>query len=314
MRRVTTVPRRRILLSWAMVAAAVVVSSAHYVVGPGDTLSAIAQREGTTAGELAAVNGLTDLDLIRIGDRLALPSGATTTAAVSHSTHTVASGETIASIAADHGVSVAQIEGANGIVDRRIYAGTTLRLSGEGLVATDGGYELHRISGEDTLIHVASHHDTTAHALAHANGLAEEAVVPAGTDLKIPARWRCPVAGARFFNDWGFPRSGGRSHTGTDLFAPRGTAVVAPVSGRVEQVTGRVGGHQFVLRGDDGNVYLGSHMDGFEASGRVSAGTVVGYVGDSGNAEGTDPHLHFEIHAGGVRSVNPYPSLMRNGC
>lgn len=314
MRRVTTVPRRRILLSWAMVAAAVVVSSAHYVVGPGDTLSAIAQREGTTAGELATVNGLTDPDWIRIGDRLALPGGDTTSDAASHSTHMVAPGESIASIAADHGVPEEQIETANGIVGGRIYAGTTLRLLGPGFVATDGGYELHRIDVDETLAHVASHHDTTAHALAHANGLDEAAAVPAGTDLKVPVPWRCPVTGARYFNDWGFPRSGGRSHTGTDLFVRRGTAVVAPVSGRVEQVTGRVGGHQFVLRGDDANVYLGSHMEGFAASGRVSAGTVVGYVGDSGNAEGTDPHLHFEIHAGGVGPVNPYPSLVRNGC
>ena len=88
----------------------------------------------------------------------------------------------------------------------------------------------------------------------------------------------------------------------------------APVAGVVTQVTGSAGGHQFMLDGDDGNTYRGSHMDRFGAGGRVEAGTVIGYVGDSGNARGSDPHLHFQIHPGGGQVENPYPSLGANGC
>lgn len=307
---------RRSVAVAGVIAVAVMATSAHYVVAPGDTLSGIAERHGASIAELALLNRLRDAESINVGTRLALPgdSGSGSSSADAHATHEVASGESVASIAAAHGVSVEQLEGANGIVDGQIYAGTTLRMAGSSFVARSGGHSTHRVTADDTLAHIASHHGTTTHDLAHANDLDEDADVVAGTELKAPVAWRCPVEGARFFNDWGFPRSGGRTHTGNDLFAARGAPVVAPVSGLVEQITGSVGGYQFVLRGDDANTYLGSHMDGFAADGQVEAGTIIGYVGDSGNAEGTDPHLHFQIHPGGGNATNPYPSLVANQC
>ena len=123
--------------------------------------------------------------------------------------------------------------------------------------------------------------------------------------------WVCPVQGPRSFsNDYGQPRSGGRTHQGNDILSPKGTPVVASVGGSVKHHNSSLGGLSYYLSGEDGNVYFGTHLSAFGASGRVSAGTVIGYVGDSGNARGT-PHLHFEIHPGGGGPVNPYATLSR---
>lgn len=123
--------------------------------------------------------------------------------------------------------------------------------------------------------------------------------------------WICPVQGPRSFsNDWGQPRSGGRRHQGNDILSPRGTPVVASVSGSVRHHNSSLGGLSYYLKGSDGHIYFGTHLQGFAASGQVSAGAVIGYVGDSGNARGT-PHLHFEIHPNGGSPVNPYPTLSR---
>ncbi|HVM02572.1 MAG TPA: M23 family metallopeptidase, partial [Acidimicrobiales bacterium] len=126
------------------------------------------------------------------------------------------------------------------------------------------------------------------------------------------AEWICPVQGPlAFSNDYGAPRGGGASHMGNDILAARGTPVVANVSGVVTHRTGAISGLAYFLAGDDGNRYFGAHLDSFGASGRVAAGTVIGTVGNTGDAAGGPPHLHFEIHPGGSGNVNPYPTLVR---
>ncbi len=118
----------------------------------------------------------------------------------------------------------------------------------------------------------------------------------------------CPVGGAHsFINSWGFARSGGRRHKGVDMMANIGVPLLAPVSGTVKHRGNSVGGMSYHLDGDDGNYYYGTHLSAYGESGYVTAGTVIGYVGDSGNASGI-PHLHFEIHPGGGSATNPYPS------
>jgi peptidoglycan LD-endopeptidase LytH len=123
----------------------------------------------------------------------------------------------------------------------------------------------------------------------------------------------CPVVGgAAFANTWGAPRSGGRRHKGVDMFAPRNTPLQAVVSGKVTFSSNTLGGRSTHVYGDDGVTYYYAHLEGYPSdisSGQhVSAGTIVGYLGNSGNARYTSPHLHFEIRPGGV-AVNPYPTV-----
>lgn len=118
----------------------------------------------------------------------------------------------------------------------------------------------------------------------------------------------CPVPGSTFIDSWGYPRSGGRSHEGVDMMASAGTPIYASVSGTVTHRGVSLGGLSYFLEGDNGDTYFGTHLSGYAASGRVVAGTVVGYVGATGNANGIN-HLHFEIWPGGGSPVNPYPTV-----
>jgi peptidoglycan LD-endopeptidase LytH len=120
----------------------------------------------------------------------------------------------------------------------------------------------------------------------------------------------CPVQGPVHFTDtWGAARSDGRVHLGVDMMAAAGTPTVAPVSGRVEHRGSSLGGLSWYVYGDNGDMYYGTHLAGYanEGVGWVEAGTVIGYVGSSGNASASAPHLHFEYHPGGGSAVNPYP-------
>jgi murein DD-endopeptidase MepM/ murein hydrolase activator NlpD len=122
---------------------------------------------------------------------------------------------------------------------------------------------------------------------------------------------RCPVAGPNSFVDsFGWPRSGGRTHEGIDLIAATGTPVVAAHSGVVTHSSSSLGGIQAYVRASSGSETFYAHLNAYsDASGSVSAGTVIGYVGSTGNA-GT-PHLHFELHPGGGGAVNPYSALVQ---
>lgn len=93
------------------------------------------------------------------------------------------------------------------------------------------------------------------------------------------------------------------------MLAARGTPVVAPVSGVVKRSSSGSGGLTFNLRASDGFTYIGMHLSAHGAEGAVQAGDVIGYVGDTGNARGTD-HLHFEIQKGRAK-LNPFATLKR---
>ena len=141
------------------------------------------------------------------------------------------------------------------------------------------------------------------------------AAPPAATAPSRGGSIVCPVQGPVAFSDtWGAPRSGGRTHKGVDMLARTGTPTVAPVGGVVSHRGNSTGGLSWHLNGDDGHYYYGTHLSSYAnvGAGHVEAGTVIGYVGDTGNARGT-PHLHFEIHLNGGSAVNPYP-YVRDAC
>lgn len=125
--------------------------------------------------------------------------------------------------------------------------------------------------------------------------------------------FRCPIPGSSFIDSWGFPRSGGRSHKGTDMFGGWNAPVIASGDGKVAIRNGGLGGKTIWLTADNGYAYYYAHLAGWAVSNgqRVSAGQLIGYNGDTGNAEGGAPHVHFEIHPGGRGSaaVNPYPTV-----
>ena len=146
---------------------------------------------------------------------------------------------------------------------------------------------------------------------------------------------------------FGAARDGGRTHAGNDLLAPKMTKILAVVDGTVTglNLTGKLSSYNpypyynILLKGDDGNDYYYIHLNndtpgtddnkggvdtayapGLTNGMHVHRGDLLGYVGDSGNAEGGPSHLHFEIHLGGYvapkagqsrppSAIDPYPSL-----
>ena len=125
--------------------------------------------------------------------------------------------------------------------------------------------------------------------------------------------WVCPVQGPTGFADsYGAARSGGRLHQGVDMISPRGTPLVAVVDGEAIARSNTLGGTTISFLGIDGNRYYYAHLDSYGQVGTVVKGTVIGYVGDTGNAKLSTPHLHFEIHPGGGAAVNPYPTVAAN--
>lgn len=127
----------------------------------------------------------------------------------------------------------------------------------------------------------------------------------------------CPMSEPiSFINDWGFPRSGGRTHKGTDIFAAHGHPQVAVADGTIELRSGGLGGTALWINSDYGVRYYYAHLSayaqGLSNGHKVTKGEVVGYTGTTGNAVGGAPHLHFGMEPPGGGWVNPYPTLARN--
>lgn len=134
---------------------------------------------------------------------------------------------------------------------------------------------------------------------------------PPPTALPVPVEG---VSRSRLVDTWGAARSGGRTHEGIDIFAPRGTQVLSATQGIVvRKGTNRLGGKVVTVLGPGGWYHYYAHLDDWAdpAMGDwVEPGTVLGYVGTTGNAQGTPPHLHYGLYDSG-EAKNPYPLLTR---
>ena len=142
-----------------------------------------------------------------------------------------------------------------------------------------------------------------------------------------------PVLGqSTYIDDYGDARGQG-GHQGNDIMAPRRALALAAETGTVKfHTTSSRAGCMLYLDGKSGAEYLYIHLNndlgrgndnlgrcvpgvayakGLRSGAKVSAGEVIGYVGDSGDANGISPHLHFEVHPDGRAAVNPFRHLRK---
>ena len=148
---------------------------------------------------------------------------------------------------------------------------------------------------------------------------------------KVPDHIIFPVVGqVSYTDDFGAPRPGG-AHQGNDLIAVKKSPAVAAESGTVKYwTTSRSAGCMLYLYGESGTIYYYIHLNNdltmrddnrgkcvrgvaytVKNGARVAPGQQIGYVGDSGDADGAHAHLHFEVHPGGGKAVSPYPYLQK---
>ena len=238
-------------------------------------------------------------------------------------TYRVRPGDTLEGIAARHHVPVSALVSANGIRDpNHIEAGRVLTVpDGKApappapapapVAAPTAAGDAYVVRPGDTLIGIAARNRVTPEDLASANGIRDPNRLQAGQVLVLRKRWSCPVQGRpTFVNDFGYMSPLNGLHEGVDLFAPRNTPVVAPVAGIVTRFPNPKGGLAVHLAADDGTRYYFAHLERYGAGGRVLGGAVIGFLGNSGSARFTSPHLHFEWRRGGNLLQNPYPLLV----
>ena len=122
------------------------------------------------------------------------------------------------------------------------------------------------------------------------------------------------VGGAQYSHDFGAPRASTGFHQGVDLFAPNGTPLVAVHDGVVFRVGwNHLGGRRLWLDDGQGNLFYYAHLSAYSPLAQENAvvhrGDVIGFMGNSGEAETTPAHLHFEIHPQGGWAVPPFDFL-----
>jgi murein DD-endopeptidase MepM/ murein hydrolase activator NlpD len=260
-------------------------ASPSYTLRWGDTLTSVAKKFGLPISTIASANAIVNADRVREGQQLTIPSKP----------------------------PAAQPVAAQPIVAVRAPGGTAGRT--------------HKVVIGDTLAGIAQKYNVAVDDLRKLNAITDDRRVRDGRDLQLPVSATvdaipgdkakptpiCPVLGAGkfdFSNSFGAPREGGMRHMGNDIFAKRGTPVVAPMGGTLRRADGHIAGLAWYIAGDDGTTFYGAHLDAISAAaGRVEQGQRIGVVGNTGDASSTPTHLHFEVHPGGGPAVDPYGYL-----
>ena len=121
------------------------------------------------------------------------------------------------------------------------------------------------------------------------------------------------VSKKRIADTWHAPRGTDRLHEGQDIFAPKGTPIYSATAGYVYRIgENNLGGQTVSIIGAGGRVYYYAHLDSYaphlSEGDYVTTRTLLGYVGTTGNAQGTPPHLHFGVYTASG-AINPLPLL-----
>lgn len=179
--------------------------------------------------------------------------------------------------------------------------------------------ELNKQYEEEQAAKRAAEEEARRRAAARAAAASASSGGSSGSSSSAPSRitvvsgLACPFPGSSFRDTWGAPRSGGRSHKGVDMFGAWNAGIYAVDNGTVYIRNGGLGGRTIWLISPSGPAYYYAHLSGWNVSNgqRVGKGDLIGYNGDTGNARGGTPHLHFEVHPGGRGSsaVNPTPTV-----
>lgn len=146
--------------------------------------------------------------------------------------------------------------------------------------------------------------------VARARAIAELGAMPAPIAMPVPVEG---VVASRVADTFGAPRGTNRTHHGVDIFAPRGTPVRSATPGLVLAVRDRgLGGRQVWVLGPAHERHYYAHLDDWAPAlrpdDRLRAGSLVGTVGDTGNARGTPPHLHYGVYTA-AGPIDPLPRL-----
>ncbi len=324
----------------------------RYTVESGDSWNSIALALDVSAATMLSANGAGAGTVIHPGDRLCLPSGATTpnggesSSSGSSGSYQVESGDSWFAIAQSVGVPVGSLLEVNGAgTDTMLLPGATITLpagaaprGGSTPTRADGRGGSYTVRRGDSWSAIADRAGVSMRALLDVNGASRSTTIMPGDDIDLPSGADRaalaqsssggavtlaipPVQGpCQYADTWQAPRSGGRRHEGVDLFARRGQYVYAVVDGvlttRHWDQPGKKSGNAWWLHAADGSAtffyaHLSDFAPGLQEGSRVRAGQIIGFVGDTGNAAGV--HLHFEVHPGGGKAVNPYPSLSSAG-
>jgi murein DD-endopeptidase MepM/ murein hydrolase activator NlpD len=132
------------------------------------------------------------------------------------------------------------------------------------------------------------------------------------------SRIKMPVADVNkreIADTWGAPRSGGRTHEGQDIFAPKGAKVLSATNGYIYKIgENNLGGQTVSVISSGGRIYYYAHLDsyapGIKVGDPVTTRSLLGFVGTTGNAQGTPPHLHFGVYTFGYGdAINPLPLI-----